>query len=150
MRAAKSLALIVIVTLFVAPLSLTQTTDSASQSRILAMENAWAQAEEHGDFKALQTLLDDSLVYIRYDGSVWNKSQYLASLKDTTSKEEQGVNESMNARVFGETAVVTGIYRVKGTEKGKPYQRRERFADTWIFRSGVWVCITSQVTLINH
>jgi ketosteroid isomerase-like protein len=117
MRAAKSLALIVIVTLFVAPLSLTQTTDSASQSRILAMENAWAQAEEHGDFKALQTLLDDSLVYIRYDGSVWNKSQYLASLKDTTSKEEQGVNESMNARVFGETAVVTGIIASKGPKK---------------------------------
>lgn len=140
----------IVLTLLFALNCVAQNADSASESKILAMENAWAQAEEHGDFKALQTLLDDSLVYIRYDGSVWNKSQYLASLKDATSKEEQGVNESMNARVFGDTAVVTGIYRVKGMEKGKPYQRRERFADTWIFRNGVWVCITSQVTLINH
>lgn len=140
----------IVLTLLFALNCVAQKTDSASESKILAMENAWAQAEEHGDFKALQTMLDDSLVYIRYDGSVWNKSQYLASLKDATSKEEQGVNESMNARVFSDTAVVTGIYRVKGMEKGKPYQRRERFADTWIFRNGVWVCITSQVTLINH
>jgi ketosteroid isomerase-like protein len=147
MRAIAKIAVAVVLLL---ALNCSAQTSSADESKILAMENAWAQAEEHGDFKALQTLLDDSLVYIRYDGSVWNKSQYLASLKDTTSKEEQGVNESMNARVFGDTAVVTGIYRVKGTEKGKPYQRRERFADTWIQRNGVWVCITSQVTLIGH
>ncbi|MGA2696575.1 MAG: nuclear transport factor 2 family protein [Terriglobales bacterium] len=147
MRAVATLSIAV---LLLAALNCSAQTNSANESKILAMENAWAQAEEHADFKALQTLLDDSLVYIRYDGAVWNKAQYLASLKDTTSKEEQGVNESMTARVFGDAAVVTGIYRVKGTEKGKPYQRRERFADTWIYRNGVWVCITSQVTLISH
>ena len=123
---------------------------SASKSKIIAMENAWAQAEEHADAKALDSLLDDSLVYIRYDGASWTKAQYLASLKDQSSHEEQGVNESMTAHVFGDSAIVTGIYRVKGTEKGKAYLRRERFIDTWVMRNGVWVCVTSQVTLISH
>jgi ketosteroid isomerase-like protein len=122
----------------------------ASESKILAFENAWSQAEEHQDAKALDSLLDNSLVYVRYDGRLWSKTQYLASLKDSSSHVEQGVNESMVAHIFGGEAVVTGIYRVKGTEKGKPYSRRERYIDTWVQKNGTWVCVASQVTLISH
>ena len=41
---------------------------SASETKILALENAWGQAEKLRDSKALNTLLDNSLMYIRYDG----------------------------------------------------------------------------------
>jgi ketosteroid isomerase-like protein len=96
-----------------------QTADShASESKILALENSWSQAEERQDVKALDALLDDRLLYVHYSGTVWNKAQYLASLKNPTSHEEQGVNETMTARVFGDSAVVIGIYRVKGVENG--------------------------------
>ena len=122
---------------------------SSSEGKILALENAWGQAEKAGDSKALQSLLDDSLVYIRYDGSLWSKTQYLASLNDTSSRVEQAVNENMAAHVFGDAAIVTGIYRVKGVEKGNPYSRRERFIDTWARRGKTWMCVASQVTLIS-
>jgi ketosteroid isomerase-like protein len=123
---------------------------SVSETKILALENAWGQAEKLDDSKALNTLLDDSLVYIRYDGSLWSKAQYLASLNDRSSHEEQAVNENMTAHVYGDIVLVTGIYRVKGVEKGKPYSRKERFIDTWVQRKGVWTCVASQVTLISH
>ena len=122
----------------------------AVQSKLMALENAWGQAEEHGDAKTLTGLLDPDLVYVRYDGAVWTRAQYLSSLKDPTSHEEQAVNETMAVHVFGDSALVTGIYRVKGTEKGKPYLRRERFIDTWVSRDAAWVCVGSQVTLIAH
>ena len=123
---------------------------SATETKILALENAWGQAEKLRDVKALDGLLDNALVYIRYNGSVWTKAVYLASLNDRTSHEEQAVNESMNAHVYGDAALVTGIYAVKGVEKGKPYSRRERFIDTWVHKDGGWICVASQVTLINH
>jgi hypothetical protein len=47
---------------------------SSEQTRILALENAWNRAEEHKDVKALETLLDSSLVYIDYDGSMMEPS----------------------------------------------------------------------------
>ncbi len=138
-------------TMLLALLPLAATQDSgASESKILAFENAWSQAEEHQDAKALDSLLDNSLVYIRYDGSLWSKTQYLASLKDPASRVEQGVAESMVAHIDGGNAIVTGIYRVKGMEKGKPYARRERFIDNWIQKNGTWVCVASQVTLISR
>lgn len=122
---------------------------SANESTLLAFENAWSQAEEHQDAKALDDLLEDSLVYIRYNGSVWSKGQYLASLKEPNSHEEQAICESMKAYVYGDAAIVTGIYRVKGTEKGKRYARRERFVDTWVRKKETWVCVSTQVTLIS-
>ncbi|MGA9040973.1 MAG: nuclear transport factor 2 family protein [Terriglobales bacterium] len=143
--------LICLLVLLLSAFRLTQAQDtSASESKILAFENAWSQAEEHQDAKALDSLLDNSLVYIRYDGSLWSKTQYLASLKDSSSHIEQGVNESMVAHLYGNNAIVTGIYRVKGVEKGKSYLRRERFIDNWVHQNGTWVCVASQVTLISH
>jgi hypothetical protein len=55
----------------------------------------------------------------------------------------------MSARVYGDSAVVTGVYRVRGTDNGKTYLRRGRFTDTWISRNGTWVCVASQYTLIG-
>jgi ketosteroid isomerase-like protein len=52
--------------------------------------------------------------------------------------------------MYGDAAVVTGIYREKGTDRGKPYQRRGRFTDTWVKQSGTWQCVASQSTLISH
>jgi hypothetical protein len=59
-----------------APRTAAQTLAQADpeQTKILALENAWNRAEEHKDAKALETLLDSSLVYIDYDGSMMDKA----------------------------------------------------------------------------
>lgn len=120
------------------------------QTKILALENAWNQAEEHKDVKALESLLDSTLVYIDYDGSMMDKSQFIASVKEPALHPEQIVNESMTAHVYGDSAVVTGVYHEKGIKNGKAYLHQGRFTDTWVFHGGVWVCVASQSTLITH
>jgi ketosteroid isomerase-like protein len=120
----------------------------AAQTRILALENAWNQAEEHKDVGALDSLLDATLVYVDYDGSMMDKAQFMASIKVPSLHPEQIVNESMTAHAYGDSAVVTGVYREKGEKNGKPYLRRGRFTDTWVFHQGNWVCVASQSTLI--
>jgi ketosteroid isomerase-like protein len=119
-----------------------------AQTRILALENAWNQAEEHKDVNALDSLLDATLVYVDYDGSMMDKAQFMASVKLPSLHPEQIVNESMTAHVYGDSAVVTGVYREKGEKNGKPYLRHGRFTDTWVFYQGSWVCVASQSTLI--
>lgn len=123
---------------------------SAEETKILALENAWNQAEEDKDVTALDSLLDPTLVYIDYDGSFMDKAQFVASVPAPSLHPEQIVNESMSANVYGDSAVVTGIYREKGTRNGKTYLRRGRFTDTWVYRNGTWTCVASQSTLIMH
>jgi len=127
--------------------------DSARQggtTNVLALEHAWNQAEQRKDNKALDLLLDNSLVYTDYDGTFKTKADFLAGMRAVTLHPTEQVTESMTAHGFGDTVLVTGIYRVKGVNKGKPYSRRGRFTDTWVYRKGNWVCVASQYTLISH
>jgi hypothetical protein len=46
-------------------------------------------------------------------------------------------------------AIATGVMKGKGVEGGKPYTRRERFVDTWVFKHGAWVCIGTNATPVS-
>ena len=123
---------------------------SEDEGRILALETAWNHAEQSKDVAALDQLLATELVYIDYDGSLMNKEQFLAAIKAEGLSPAQIINENQKAVVFGDCAIVTGIYREKGTSNGKPYSRRGRFTDTWVKISNTWRCVASQSTLIQH
>jgi ketosteroid isomerase-like protein len=123
---------------------------SDEEGRILALETAWNRAEQTKDVTALDQLLAPSLVYVDYDGGMQTKDQFLASAKSEELQPEQIVNDQMTAHVYGDCAVVNGVYREKGVYKGKPYLRHGRFTDTWVRTSGTWQCIASQSTLIAH
>jgi len=124
---------------------------SGEEGRIIALESAWDQAEKNKDATALAGLLADNLVYVDYDGSLRNKQQFLASIKSASVSSEQINNEGVTVRLYNNNvAVSTGIYRDKGVENGKPFQRRGRFTNVWINQNGTWQCIASQSTLIAH
>jgi ketosteroid isomerase-like protein len=116
------------------------------ESKIIALEKAWNQAYKSADHRALDRILDDQIVLINDDGTVQTKAEFLASVRKSNSQEQQVVPESMSVHVFGNTAISTGVFRAKGVEAGKPYVRRERFVDTWIYRNGTWVSVATNAT----
>lgn len=117
--------------------------------RVLAFENAWNHALESKDTKALDMILANTFVSIDIDGSVSSKSEFLASIKAPEYQPSQAVTEQSSVQVYGNAAVVVGTFRVKGTEKGRPYVHRERFVDTWIKINGTWQCVATTGTLIT-
>jgi ketosteroid isomerase-like protein len=125
-----------------------QNSMSDEGGRVLALEKAWNHALEEKDAKALDMLLANTLVSVDIDGSVQSKGEFLASIKAPDYKPSQVVTEQTSVQVYGNAAVVTGTFRVKGTDNGKPYVRRERFTDTWIKIDQAWQCVASQTTLI--
>jgi ketosteroid isomerase-like protein len=116
--------------------------------RVLALEKAWNLALESKDTRALEQILASTLVSVDIDGSVQSKSEFLGSIKAPDYKPAQVITEQSNVQVYGNAAVVTGVFRVKGIENGRPYTRRERFTDTWIKQNETWQCVASQTTLI--
>ena len=120
------------------------------KSKIIALEKAWNQAYKLGDRKALDSSLDDELVLVNDDGSIQSKAEFLASIKPSNTQEQQVTPESISVRVFRNAAIATGIFREKGTEGGKPYLRRERFVDTWIYKGDKWQCAAANATTILH
>src|SRR6266567_4300777 len=135
-------------------LSAQRETETATKSKIVALEQLWNQAYKSGDTKALDSILDDSIVLVNDDGSVQTKGEFLASVKTSgpqpTAQQQQVAPESFSVHVFGNVAIATGVMRVKGVEGGKPYTRHERFVDTWLFKRGAWVCIGTDATPVLH
>src|SRR5215813_10464219 len=128
---------------------LAQTATSDDAGRVLGLEKAWNHAIEAKDTKALDQLLASTFVAVEIDGSVTSKSEFLASIKAPEYQPSQAVSEDMSVQVYGNSAVVVGIFRIKGVEKGKPYVHRERFIDTWIKQDRGWQCVASSATLIK-
>ncbi len=120
------------------------------QARILTLENAWNQAVQQKDARALRMLLAPDLVYVESDGTLMDKTQYLASVQTPSLRLVRIVNESTNVRLYAAVAVVNGVCREDGVKNGKAYTIRERFTDTWIRRGDTWVCVASESTLIPH
>ena len=123
--------------------------DDANQSKLLALENAWNLAQIHRDDKALRSLVSDEYVYTDYDGTVMNKSQFLADLKDPDYKAALVTNENMRVFAYDNAAIVIGTYHSKGTYKRQPFDHWGRFTDSWIFQSGKWQCVATHTNLIK-
>jgi ketosteroid isomerase-like protein len=126
-----------------------QSSSSDDGGRILALEKAWNKALEAKDTKALDMLLASTFISVDIDGSLASKSEFLASVKAPDYQPSQAVTEQSNVQVYGDAAVVVGIFRIKGTEKGKSYVHRERFVDTWIKTNGTWQCVATTSALIT-
>lgn len=137
------------VLLCAAGLAMAQESDASIQGKIIALEKLWNQAYKSADTKALDSILDDSIVLINDDGSVQTKKEFLASVKASNAQEQQVAPEALKVNVHGNVAIASGVLRVKGVEGGKPYTRRERFVDTWLHKGENWVCIATNATPIH-
>ena len=116
-------------------------------SKLMALENAWNQAQLRHDSRSLDSLVGDAFVYTDTDGTVMNKAQFLADIADTGYHATLMTNENMKVYPYPNTAVVTGTYHAKGTSKGKAFDHYGRFTDTWIYLNGMWQCVASHTTL---
>ncbi|HXN53954.1 MAG TPA: nuclear transport factor 2 family protein [Candidatus Acidoferrum sp.] len=118
------------------------------ETKIIALENLWNQTQMAHDADAMGKMLDADFVLTDYDGSVLNKGQFLASIRDKSNQLTTEVSIDMKLHRHGDTVVVTGATHEKGTLKGKPYEHHGRFTDTWIKHDSQWLCIASQLSLI--
>jgi ketosteroid isomerase-like protein len=125
-----------------------QDADSDVEAKILATEHMWGQAYVSKDPKALERILDDAFVNVDSDGILQTKAEVVAEVR--TSTVVQFLTESMVVHLHGNTALVTGIFQLKGVDRGKPYAQRERFVDTWFHKNGQWVSIAGLVTRIGQ
>ena len=77
-----------------------------------------------------------------FNGRTLNKKQFLAEMKANPAKIESVGNSEMKAMVFGDTAVVHGMYIEKSTTNGKDTSQQGRYTEVYAKRDGRWQCVT--------
>ena len=122
---------------------------TADASKLIALENAWNQAQLHHDAKALNNLVSDGFVYTDYDGTVMNKAEFLADLKDPNYHATLIANDEARVISYANAAIVVGTYHSKGTYKRQPFDHYGRFTDTWLYQNNKWQCVASHTNLLK-
>jgi ketosteroid isomerase-like protein len=113
------------------------------EKALLDLEQQWVKAQMAGDAQGLGAILAADFVSLQSDGTVQTKAVYLGNTAKW--KWQASAVSDLKVQLHGDSAVVTGIWTGKGVDPtGKPFDSRERFADTWVkMPDGKWQCVAS-------
>lgn len=111
------------------------------------MERLWNEAQVNRDARALDAMIGAHFVNTEYDGEVSDRAKFLADIKDPQFKPSSLTIGDTQVNMYGDSAVVLGMYRTKGTYQGRGYEHVGRFTDTWVYSDGRWQCVASHTSL---
>jgi ketosteroid isomerase-like protein len=111
---------------------------------LLQLEQTWLRAAQSRDIQALKQILSDDYVDINYAGILRGKSDALRAPNVTSRKTTQTLSQQ-KVRMYGSTAVVTGL----GTLVAGSHRYQWRFTDVFIADRGTWRAVSSQETPVQ-
>lgn len=113
-------------------------------------ETARCAALVKGDWDGLGALIADDVVHIHGNGSIEDKATYIAHISEklTFLRVER---PSLKVRVYGDTAIATGILDQTVRLKGPETEISQSAATTqlWVKRDGNWLQASFQATKIG-
>lgn len=107
-------------------------------------------AVKAGDAAALARLLADDYMYTNEDGRMRTKAEEIAALTSPDVKIESASTGDKKFRIYRNTAVETGSFAVKGTNKGKPFTENGRYTAMWVWRDGRWQVVADHTSVISQ
>jgi ketosteroid isomerase-like protein len=90
------------------------------EKEIQALDMSWGQAAAKADGTVLGKLLADDLYHVHASGNIETKAAYIDSLVSGKRKHEPIVPQEVNVRVYGDTAVSTGKFKMVAYKEGMP------------------------------
>lgn len=119
--------------------------------QLMYMENEWNEAAKKRDMGWFERHYADDLTEISSrNGARLNKADAIKQMKADKSVLESAELSETNVRMEGNTAIVTGVNRVKGRdEQGKAFDMRVRFTDVFVKRDGRWLVWATQGTVVQ-
>jgi ketosteroid isomerase-like protein len=122
--------------------------NSGKAKELTARETEFSQVLLRSDWKALEQIEADALIFTNADGSVTHKSDDETNLRSGNVKFDSIEMRDVNVQDFGDIAVVTGQLTERGRYKATDLSGLYRFTDVWVKRDGRWQLVAGQETLV--
>ncbi len=125
-----------------------QTSSAGTEKAVIALEDQWLQSEKTNDPGMITTLFGDKYVATGPNGKVEDRTQTLADAK--ARRWSSAEYEDVKVVAYGDVAIVTGGYKGKGSESGKPFDEHLRWTDTWVkMPDGKWQLVASHYSAVK-
>lgn len=120
--------------------------DTVSKESVAVAVEAFADAFQSADIEALDQMLTDNYVHTNTGAHPIDKKgwlRWLASRRDEIVRGDYLVEtyeiEGLEIVLYGSAAVVTGIVHTSGTSYDKPFDKRIRFTNLWVYQRDRWL-----------
>ena len=128
---------------------LAQASPEDDRKAVAALDTEFQAAVKHHEAATIDRIQHPDMVLVLGDGRIFTKADHIAAARDQKivyelQDEEPGTQA---VRVHGDTAVVTALLRLKGTNGGAPFDRRVWFSDTYVRTPEGWKYFFGQASL---
>jgi len=121
-------------------------TRSAEQA-VREVDKERIQAQINADAAALDRIYADDFIGVGPSGTVRNKAQVIADFTSGSLKFQSITTDDVQVRVYGNTAVETGLSTMTGQDKGKTVPSDTRFTRVWVNQQGRWRLVANHYSL---
>jgi ketosteroid isomerase-like protein len=120
-----------------------------AKDEVLAAEAAWSHALAINDVRGIDAYTSDDWVIIGAEGTTTTKAAFLAVTASGDLVHDQMTLDPDMVRVYGDTAILSGVARSGGTWKGQRFATHERSTDVFVKQNGRWRCVFTQLTALK-
>lgn len=96
------------------------------------------------DYMYLDKVLADDLFYCHSNGLIDTKVSFIQSIKDGKLTYQEMNAEELKVRIYGKTAVITGVCGAKVLSNGQQLNTRFRFTDVYVKSKAGWQMVSWQ------
>jgi ketosteroid isomerase-like protein len=121
--------------------------DTASELK--ALDEKLTTAFKDHDVAMLTKHIADGYIMIDPRGGAHGKTKYLKHLADSPAKFKDLEETDVKVRIFGDTAVVTGLLHVKGKVEEKEINAEYRWTRVYHKMGADWLCVLEQHTYVH-
>jgi uncharacterized protein (TIGR02246 family) len=124
-------------------------TEEADRRAVAALDTEFQAAVKNNDADAMARILHKDMVLVLGDGSVGTRGDQLqeARMKLILYEIQDEEFGTQSVRVSGDTAIVTARLWIKGISRGKAFDRRLWFSDTYVRTPSGWQYFFGQASL---
>jgi ketosteroid isomerase-like protein len=123
---------------------------SEAEEKLLKIEKEFAQAIISNDLEGIGRIVADEWIIIDPNGDIVDRTRFFEVTKSGALTHDMMESEDFRVRVYGESAVVTGLTRTKGKFMGQEFSTQERATDVFVKRDDRWQCVLTHLTRLPN
>ena len=121
-----------------------RTAENAPREDFVTLEHRWLQAEAKGDTQTLQDMYGDEFLGVSFGPELLNKNDIMPFAGRPSTQWADAVLENVQARVYGNVAVVFDLIRPAGANSAE-----FRMAKIYNHRYGHWQVVAAHLSKVK-
>jgi ketosteroid isomerase-like protein len=140
------MSLVVFTVMLTAPLASARDDKADKAADVKKVDRVLTEAHIKRDAKEVDRLTSEDFVHVSPHGKTFTKKQILDGLADDRLVFEKIDDSEVTAAIYGDTAVMTGLSRMKGRSKSRgEFDEDYRWTRVYVRRDGKWQIVAEQM-----